>query len=184
MTEHQLTVAIERSAMEYQEVVDERINKAEQQLVEANRRADEATKQMGEIRVREEARVEQLSVAIARAEGAEQEAAIIAKRSEELIKEGNERLLASIARAEKAERHSAEKIIEAEKRIQKALESAAQLEQKFMDAMKRIEGSTGMLQCLNLDLADTHTQTRWTWMTRRKMRSRTMKLSKTCSNLA
>jgi hypothetical protein len=67
--------------------------------------------------------------------------------------------LASIARTKKAEQQSAEKIADAEKRIQKAVESAAQLDQKSMDAMKRIEGSTGMRQRLNLLLADTHTQT-------------------------
>jgi hypothetical protein len=180
--------------MEHQEISEERLNKAEKQLAEANRRADEATEQMKEIRVREEAiervRVqaeimakrseelsretnEQLLVAIARAEKAEQQAAekireadervnhqaeIIAKRSEELSWEANEQLLASIARAEKAEQQSAEKIIEAERRIQKAVESAAQLEQKFMDVMKRMEGSTGMRQSLNLQLADTHTR--------------------------
>lgn len=180
--------------MEHQEISEERLNKAEKQLAEANRRADEATEQMKEIRVHEEAieraRVqaeimakhseelsretnEQLLVAIARAEKAEQQAAekireadervnhqaeIIAKRSEELSWEANEQLLASIARAEKAEQQSAEKIIEAERRIQKAVESAAQLEQKFMDVMKRMEGSTGMRQSLNLQLADMHTR--------------------------
>jgi hypothetical protein len=38
----------------------------------------------------------------------------------------------------------AEKIMEAERRFQKAEERAAQLEQKFMEGLKRIEGSTGM----------------------------------------
>ena len=77
----------------------------------------------------------------------------------DLNREANEQLMASIARVEKAEQQSAEGIADAEKRIQKAVESAAQLEQKSMDAMKRIEGSAGMRQRLNLLLADTHTQT-------------------------
>ena len=72
------------------------------------------------------------------------------RRSEEIIREVNKHLLVSIARAEKAEQQSEEKIMEGEKRIQKAMESAAQLEQKFTDAMKRIEGSTGMRQRLNV----------------------------------
>jgi chromosome segregation ATPase len=104
--------------MEHQEMTGERLNKAEQQLAEANRRADEA----------------------------------------------NEQLSASIARAEKAEQQSVEKIFEAEGRIQKAAEAAAQLEQKFLDAMKRIEGSTGMRQRLNVMLADAHTQIELRWM--------------------
>ena len=79
-------------------------------------------------------------------------------------REANEQLLAAIARAVKAEQQSAEIAIEAEKRIQKAVEIAAQLEQKFMDAMKRIEGSTGMRQRLNVVLANTHTQIGWKWM--------------------
>jgi 16S rRNA G1207 methylase RsmC len=102
---------------------------------------------------------EQLLAAIARAEKAEQQAVqkirevdemvnvqagIIAKRSKDLSQKANEQLLASIARAEKAEQQSAEKISEAEKRIQEAVESAAQLEKKFIDAMKRMKGSTGM----------------------------------------
>jgi hypothetical protein len=33
---------------------------------------------------------------------------------------------------------------DAEKRLQKAEERAAQLEQKYMEGLKRIEGSTGM----------------------------------------
>jgi len=37
-----------------------------------------------------------------------------------------------------------EKIMEAERRIQKAEERAAQLQKKFMEELKRIEGSTGM----------------------------------------
>jgi hypothetical protein len=37
-----------------------------------------------------------------------------------------------------------EKIMEAERRIQKAEERAAQLQQKFMEELKRIEGGTGM----------------------------------------
>jgi len=100
---------------------------------------------------------EQLSMAIARAEKAEQRAAeiikeadervklqaeIIAKRSEEL----NLEVLASIARAKKAEQHSAEKIGEAEERILKFVERAAQMEQTFTDAMKRMKGSKGMRQ--------------------------------------
>lgn len=163
-------------------MADERLHRAEQQLAEANRRADEATNQLKETRVREEAieRVrlqteimakhseeiscetnKQILAAIARAEKAEQQAAekireadgrvhlqaeIIAKRSEELSREANEHLLASIARAETAEQQSKEKIIEAENRIQKAVEGAMQMEQKFMEMMKRIEGSTGMQQ--------------------------------------
>ena len=105
---------------------------------------------------------EQLSMAIARAEKAEQRAAeiikeadervklqaeIIAKRSEEL----NLEVLASIARAKKAEQHSAEKIGEAEERILKFVERAAQMEQTFTDAMKRMKGSKGMRQWLKLD---------------------------------
>jgi hypothetical protein len=76
---------------------------------------------------------------------------------EEVSREANEQLLASIARTEKAERQSAEKIAEAEKRIQRAVEVAAQLEQKLMDAMKQIEGSKGMRQRLNVVLTDTYT---------------------------
>ena len=53
-----------------------------------------------------------------------------------------------IARAEKAEQAAAEKIKdsidEVEKRVQRAEESAVQLEQKFTDAMKRMEGSTSI----------------------------------------
>ena len=131
--EQQLAVAVERSVMEHQEMTDERLNKAEQQLAEAKRRADEATRQMKEIIVREE--------------GIRVQAEIITKRTEELIREANDQLLVSIARAEKAEQQSAEKIIEAEKLIQRTMENAVQLlEQKFMDAMKRIEGSTGTQQ--------------------------------------
>ena len=50
-----------------------------------------------------------------------------------------------LARAEKAE-----------KQVQEAVESAARLEQKFMDAMKQIS-TTGMRQRLNVVLADTNT---------------------------
>jgi vacuolar-type H+-ATPase subunit H len=54
----------------------------------------------------------------------------------------------AIARAEKAEQAAAEKIKdsidEAEKRVQRAEESAVQLAQKFTDAMKRMEGSTSI----------------------------------------
>ena len=129
----QLAVAIEQSVMEHQEMMDERLNKAKQQLAEANRRADEATRQIKEISVREE--------------GIRVQAEIIAKCTEELSWKANDQLLASIARAKKAEQQSAEKIIEAEKWIQRTMENAVQLlEQKFMDAMKRIEGSTGMQQ--------------------------------------
>lgn len=174
--------AFERSAMEHQEIADERLKKAEQQLAEANQRADEATKAIERVRVQAETMAKhseernrevngQLLAAIARAEKAEQrvaqkirevdgmvnvQAEIIAKRSEDLSRGANEQLLASIARAEKAEQQSAEKISEAEKRIQKAVESAAQLEQKFMDAMKRMKGGTGMRQWLNLDNRLTH----------------------------
>ena len=65
----------------------------------------------------------------------------------------------AIACAERAEQAAAEKvkdrIDEAEKRVQRAVESAVQLEQKkFTDAMKRMEGSTstGMRQQFNLEL--------------------------------
>jgi hypothetical protein len=116
-------------------VRNERLNKAEQQLAEANRRADEATKQVNEVRVREEAIMDRVRV---------QGEAMA--HSEELSREANEQLLAVIARAEKAERQAAEKIRESDQRIQESMESAAQLELKFMDAMKRIEGSTGMGQ--------------------------------------
>jgi hypothetical protein len=141
--EQHLAIAFERSVTEQQEITDERLNKAEQLLAEANRRAEETTRQMKEIKDREE--------------GIRVQAEIIAKRSNELNQEVNKQLLASIARAEKAERQSAEKMIEAEKRIQEAVESAALLEQKVMDTMKRIECSTGMRQRLNVVLADTHT---------------------------
>ena len=39
--------------MEHQEMMDERLNKAEQQLDEANRRADEATEEMKAFRISE-----------------------------------------------------------------------------------------------------------------------------------
>jgi hypothetical protein len=74
---------------------------------------------------------------------------------EELSQEANEKLLTSLARAEKAE-----------KQVQEAVESAARLEQKFMDVMKRIEGNTGMRQRLIVVLADTHTQIEWERMMR------------------
>ena len=77
-------------------------------------------------------------MAIARAEEAEQAAA--------------EKVRESIARAEIAEQHSAQKINEVEKRVQTAVEYAVQLEQKFTDAMKRVEGCTGMRQQLNQEL--------------------------------
>ena len=64
---------------------------------------------------------------------------------EELSQEANEKLLATIARAEKAE-----------KQAQKAVESTAQLEQKFEDVMKQMKGTTGMRQRLNVVLADTY----------------------------
>jgi chromosome segregation ATPase len=116
-------------------VRNKRLNKAEQQLAEANRRADEANKQVNEVRVREEAIIERVRV---------QGEAMA--HSEELSREANEQLLVAIARAEKAERQAAEKNRETDQRIQESMESAAQLELKFMDAMKRIEGSTGMGQ--------------------------------------
>ena len=139
-------------------MADERLNRAEQQLAKAKRRADEAAKQMEEVKVCEEVIRVQVEM--------------MAKHSEQLSREANERLLVAIACAEKAEQvaaekvretiacaeiaeqHSAEKISEAEKRVQRAAESAVQLEQKFTDAMKRMDGSTstGMQQQLNLEL--------------------------------
>ena len=80
-------------------------------------------------------------------EGIRVQAEIIAKRTKEHSWEANDQLLASIAHAEKAEQQSVEKIIEAEKWIQRTMENAVQLlEQKFMDVMKQIEGSTGTQQ--------------------------------------
>lgn len=75
-------------------MADKQLNRAEQQLAEANQKADKITKQ----------------------------------------------LFASVAHAKNAEQQSAEKVFKAKKRIQKAVECAAQLEQKleqkFMDAVK------------------------------------------------
>ena len=87
-------------------MADERLKKAEQQLAEANWRADDATRQVEEIRVREEA-IERVRI----------EAEMMTKRSEELHREANEQLLEAVARAEKAEQLAMEKIKDADGKV-------------------------------------------------------------------
>ena len=92
----------------------------------------------------------------------------------------------AIAHAEKAEQAATEKvkdrIDEAEKRVQRAEESAVQLAQKFTDTMKRMEGSTsiGMRQQLNQELeVDTHTQNEWRLLMPRRQNRQPLRKSKT-----
>ena len=87
-------------------MADERLKKAEQQLAEANQRADDATRQVEEIRVHEEA-IERVRI----------EAEMMAKHSEELCREANDQLLEAVARAEKAEKLATEKIKEMDGRV-------------------------------------------------------------------
>lgn len=87
-------------------MADERLQKAEQLLAEANRRADDATRQVEEIRVRAEA-MERVRI----------EAEMTAKRSEDLRREANEQLLEAVIRAKKAEQLAMEKIKDADGRV-------------------------------------------------------------------
>ena len=141
LAEQNIAMSIERSVIEHQKMTDGRLKKAEQQLAEANRRAED----MEAIRICDEEIREQLAEANRRAEDIE----AIRIRDEEIRIQAEERnreiSYQLLARAEKAE-----------KQVQEAVESAARLEQKFMDAMKQIS-TTGMSQRLNVVLADTHT---------------------------
>ena len=104
------------TAMEHQMMADERLNKAEQQLTEANRRADEATKQI------ERSAMEHQMMADERLNKIEQQLTEANQRGDEATK--------------RVENLTMEHQMMAEKR---AAEQLAELEQKFMDAMIRME---------------------------------------------
>jgi hypothetical protein len=102
--------------MEHQGMADERLNKAEQQLTEANRRADEATKQI------ERSAMEHQMMADERLNKIEQQLTEANRRADEATK--------------RVENLTMEHQMMAEKR---AAEQLAELEQKFMDTMIRME---------------------------------------------
>src|SRR6202161_3408491 len=102
--------------MEHQGMADERLNKAEQQLTEANRRADEATKEI------ERSAMEHQMMADERLNKIEQQLTETNRRADEATK--------------RVENLTMEHQMMAEKR---AAEQLAELEQKFMDAMIRME---------------------------------------------
>ncbi|KDR72077.1 hypothetical protein GALMADRAFT_213525 [Galerina marginata CBS 339.88] len=122
--------SFKKTAKEYQEMTDERLKQAQQQLASAKQQADEATKQAEASRVRE------------------QEIERVKAQAEELNRSASEKLLEAVRRAEEAERQAEAKIKATEEKYERAM---AEMQKKFMDAMQRLEASIGQTESMEVD---------------------------------
>lgn len=127
-----------------EKLTNERLSMAEQNITMSIERSLIEHQKMTDGRLKKAE--QQLAEANRRAEDATKQIEAIRIRDEEIKIQAEERNreinYQLLTRAEKAE-----------KQVQEAVERAARLEQKFMDAMKQIRGTTGMRQKLNVVLA-------------------------------
>ena len=150
--------------MEHQGMADEWLNKAEQQLTEANRRSDEATKQI-------ETAMEHQMMADERLNKAEQQLTEANRRADEATKQiersAMEHRMMADERLNKIEQQLTEanqrgdeatKRVEnltmehqmmADEQLKRAAKQLAELEQKFMDAMIRMERNSAERMDMN-----------------------------------